>query len=171
MSTTTSDLQLFKYDTSTDGKEVFSISSALNANWDKIDSFASAIKSLSNLSTEGEKRFTDLENSIANKLEADVLLAENGYIKFNSLLICFGRVNHTTSAGSNIVTNITFPLTYITCCHVLLTNFRNKNTTWDYDIHYSDAYRTISLNQISVKCAGLNNGQYIDGFNWITIGY
>jgi len=86
MSTTTSDLQLFKYDTSTDGKEVFSISSALNANWDKIDSFASAIKSLSNLSTEGEKRFTDLENSIANKLEADVLLAENGYIKFNNLL-------------------------------------------------------------------------------------
>ena len=93
MSTTTSDLQLFKYDTSTDGKEVFSISSALNANWDKIDSFASAIKSLSNLSTEGEKRFTDLENSIANKLEADVLLAENGYIKFNKLLKSVNNVN------------------------------------------------------------------------------
>ena len=86
MSSSTSTLELFKYDTSTDGKEVFSINTALNANWDKIDSFAAAIKSLSNLDAQGEKRFTDIENSLANKLEADVLLEENGYIKFNSLL-------------------------------------------------------------------------------------
>lgn len=84
MSSSTSTLELFKYDTSTDGKEVFSINTALNANWDKIDSFASAIKSLSNLDAQGEKRFTDIQNSLANKLEADVLLEENGYIKFNS---------------------------------------------------------------------------------------
>lgn len=84
MSSSTTNLQLFKYDTSTDGKEVFSINSALNANWDKIDSFASAIKSLSNLDAQGEKRFTDIQNSLANKLEADVLLEENGYIKFNN---------------------------------------------------------------------------------------
>ena len=105
MSTSTTDLQLFKYDTSTDGKEVFSISTALNANWDKIDSFATAIKSLSNLSAQGEKRFTDLENSIANKLEADVLLEENGYIKFNNCLkLIWMHVTHTTSAYTIIFT-------------------------------------------------------------------
>lgn len=37
MSTTTPNLGLFKYDPSTDGKEVFSITTALNDNWDKID--------------------------------------------------------------------------------------------------------------------------------------
>ena len=37
MSTTTPKLGLFKYDTTTDGKETFSINQALNANWDIID--------------------------------------------------------------------------------------------------------------------------------------
>ena len=34
----TSNLNLFKYDTITDQKQVFSIDTALNENWDKIDS-------------------------------------------------------------------------------------------------------------------------------------
>lgn len=37
MSSTTPNLNLFKYDTATDGKEVFSIETALNDNWDLID--------------------------------------------------------------------------------------------------------------------------------------
>lgn len=37
MSTTTPNLGLFKYDTTTDGKEIFSIEQALNANWDILD--------------------------------------------------------------------------------------------------------------------------------------
>lgn len=125
MSTTTSDLQLFKYDTSTDGKEVFSISSALNANWDKIDSFASAIKSLSNLSTEGEKRFTDLENSIANKLEADVLLAENGYIKFNNSFILQWGLDTNTSGFHTLNFNISFNSKVF----AILQNLYNSTTT------------------------------------------
>lgn len=38
MSTYTENLNLFKYDTSIDGKQVFSIDQAMNENWDKIDS-------------------------------------------------------------------------------------------------------------------------------------
>lgn len=83
MSEYTSNLQLFKYDTATDGKEVFSINASMNDNWDKIDAFAAGIKSLSNLDAQGEKRFTDINAELNKKLEADVLLAENGYIKFN----------------------------------------------------------------------------------------
>ena len=86
MSEYTSNLQLFKYDTATDGKEVFSINASMNDNWDKIDAFAAGIKSLSNLDEQGEKRFTDINAELNKKLEAEVLLAENGYIKFNKLL-------------------------------------------------------------------------------------
>ena len=84
MSSYTTNLQLFKYNTATDGKQVFSIDDAMNDNWDKIDAFAKAIKDLSNLSSVGEKRFTDINNELSQKLEAQVSLAQNGYIKFNN---------------------------------------------------------------------------------------
>lgn len=37
MSTTTSNLELFKYDTEADQEELFNLDTALNNNWDKID--------------------------------------------------------------------------------------------------------------------------------------
>ena len=86
MSSYTTNLQLFKYNTATDGKQVFSINDAMNDNWDKIDAFAKAIKDLSNLSSVGENRFTQINNELSQKLEAQVSLAQNGYIKFNSLV-------------------------------------------------------------------------------------
>jgi len=86
MAESTPELELFKYNESTDADQVFSFDQALNDNWDKIDSFAGAIKSLSNLDAEGEKRFEDIWTELDKKLEAEVLLSENGYIKFNSLL-------------------------------------------------------------------------------------
>ena len=86
MATETDELKLFKYNPDTDGENIFSIQQALNENWDKIDTFATAIKSLKNLSAEGEKRFEDILAKLDKKLEAQALLAENGYIKFNRLL-------------------------------------------------------------------------------------
>lgn len=83
MAESTPELELFKYNESTDADQVFSFDQALNDNWDKIDSFAGAIKSLSNLDAEGEKRFEDIWTELDKKLEAEVLLSENGYIKFN----------------------------------------------------------------------------------------
>ena len=91
MSSYTTNLQLFKYNTATDGKQVFSINDAMNDNWDKIDAFAKAIKDLSNLSSVGENRFTQINNELSQKLEAQVSLAQNGYIKFNNgIIIAFG---------------------------------------------------------------------------------
>ena len=39
----TTNLNLFKYNTATDGKEVFSITQALNHNWDIIDNFGDVV--------------------------------------------------------------------------------------------------------------------------------
>ena len=43
MATYTDKLNLFKYDTETDGDSLFRINQSLNSNWDKIDSFAATI--------------------------------------------------------------------------------------------------------------------------------
>ena len=117
MSSYTTNLQLFKYNTATDGKQVFSIDDAMNDNWDKIDAFAKAIKDLSNLSSVGEKRFTDINNELSQKLEAQVSLAQNGYIKFNNgIIICWGRT--VTTATSAIITlPISFLNTYRVLCN------------------------------------------------------
>ena len=109
MSSYTTNLQLFKYNTATDGKQVFSIDDAMNDNWDKIDAFAKAIKDLSNLSSVGEKRFTNINNELSQKLEAQVSLAQNGYIKFNNgVLICWAFI--LNMPGSSYT--YTYPLSY-----------------------------------------------------------
>lgn len=46
MSTTTANLGLFKYNTTTDANEAFNINTALNNNWDKIDLFSQNINVL-----------------------------------------------------------------------------------------------------------------------------
>ena len=60
MSTSTTNLGLFKYDIQNDGDLPFSITDALNNNWDKIDEFAANGGSLSKLSD------TSISSSIAN---------------------------------------------------------------------------------------------------------
>ena len=63
MSTTTENLGLFKYDTTSDASTAFSIDQALNDNWDKIDIFAETA-----LSMQGA-------------------LGDNGFVKFSTGLI------------------------------------------------------------------------------------
>lgn len=98
MAQSTEELELFKYDEVADASQVFSFEQALNDNWDKIDSFAGAIKSLSNLDAQGEKRFEDIWTELDKKLEAEVLLSENGYIKFNNDLVL--QWNHQKGNGT-----------------------------------------------------------------------
>ena len=89
MSSTTSNLELFKYNTTADASTPFSITNALNNNWDKIDTFAGTINTLFNgdlSSATGKTLFSDINTQLGQKLEAEVLLEENGYIKFNSLV-------------------------------------------------------------------------------------
>lgn len=58
MSTTTPNLGLFKYNTDTDGKEIFSINQALNANWDILDNMMSSTSSL------GESGYMKFDNGL-----------------------------------------------------------------------------------------------------------
>lgn len=87
MSETTTNLDLFKYDTVIDAKEPFNINECMNDNWDKIDNFAASVNQVfsSDFSSQLDKKvFSDINDELSQKLEAQVLLASNGYIKFNS---------------------------------------------------------------------------------------
>lgn len=165
MAEQTNDLKLFKYNTATDGKEVFSIEKSMNENWDKIDAFSSAIKSLSNLDEVGEKRFTDINTALSKKLEAEVLLAENGYIKFNNniLINWFSHVG-STSSQTAIKCTVTMPHAY--------EKFYVVHKAIDKDMTSSDALswrayavNSLSLTQITYKSFYAHNNTFI------TIGY
>ena len=95
MATTTTNLELFKYDTIDDATTVFDINKALNDNWDSIDSWANGVNSLLGTFSQsfatasdssGKKVFQDILTELDKKLEAEVSLSENGYIKFNSTM-------------------------------------------------------------------------------------
>lgn len=108
MSETTSKLSLFKYNTTADAKQPFSIKDCMNDNWDKLDAFATSVDTIfsSSFSSNLDKKvFSDINKELGKKLEADVLLAENGYIKFNNRYIL-------TYGG--LASNVTFPIAYPT---------------------------------------------------------
>lgn len=157
MSEYTSNLQLFKYDTATDGKEVFSINASMNDNWDKIDAFAAGIKSLSNLDEQGEKRFTDINAELNKKLEAEVLLAENGYIKFNNNLIIQYSCVEVTTNGIMVGFPISFSNTLYTlvpCGH------------WVDQIYTQTCSKTVTGFTLASHA---HNSTWYSG--WIAMGY
>ena len=169
MSSYTTNLQLFKYNTATDGKQVFSIDDAMNDNWDKIDAFAKAIKDLSNLSSVGEKRFTNINNELSQKLEAQVSLAQNGYIKFNNgVIICFGisRVNTTLDPDQTQGWDITLPTTYTNMIYI----FQSKLQIGRWGQYtMSNTVVSMSVIHISAWCGYSLSG--LVNFQWCTIGY
>ena len=121
MSSTTSNLELFKYNTTADASTPFSITNALNNNWDKIDTFAGTINTLFNgdlSSATGKNLFSDINTQLGQKLEAEVLLEENGYIKFNNgIKIGYMFIHETSStnpivSGTNEVRYYTPPITF-----------------------------------------------------------
>ena len=93
MSTTTSNFSLFKYDTTNDASTAFSITNALNNNWDKLD--ANCVKRLSTSAATGNTVrpvYVDSSGQIqscsyniptSTGLTATTSLSENGYIKFS----------------------------------------------------------------------------------------
>lgn len=78
---------------------------------------------LDNLSVEGQAKFTQLQqaitsnsnsittinNELANKLEAEVLKEQNGYIKFNNGLIIQWGINGTDNDG---IARINLPISF-----------------------------------------------------------
>ena len=99
MSTTTSNFSLFKYDTTNDASTAFSITNALNNNWDKLD--ANCVKRLSTTAATGNTVrpvYVDSSGQIQScsyniptttGLTATTSLSENGYIKFSNLVSQF----------------------------------------------------------------------------------
>ena len=99
MSTTTSNFGLFKYDTTADAQTAFSITNALNNNWDKLDS--NCVRRLSTsaatgsgvrpvyVDASGQVQTINYDLPTTAPLTATTSLSENGYIKFSSLVSRF----------------------------------------------------------------------------------
>ena len=157
MSNTTEKLSLFKYDTTADAKQPFNLNTCMNDNWDKIDAFAKSVDTVfaSDFSSQLDKKvFKDINDKLGQKLEAEVLLAENGYIKFNNGLIIqwIFNLNHCTQ--------ITLPTSF-------------TNNTWIDDKHLwidgvAAAYVTRTNTTLSVRCA---NKHCKNGNSLFAIGY
>lgn len=98
MSTTTPNLNLFKYDTTsaTDLASAFNINTALNNNWDALDEKCVTVASKGTayggtqqpvyVNSAGQIATCDAYSEIPAGLTAEVSLSENGYIKFSSLM-------------------------------------------------------------------------------------
>ena len=94
MSTTTSNFKLFKYDTTADAQTAFSITNALNNNWDKLDS--NCVRRLSTsaatgsgvrpvyVDASGQVQTINYDLPSTQPLTATTSLSENGYIKFSN---------------------------------------------------------------------------------------
>jgi hypothetical protein len=111
MSTTTSHFNLFKYDTTNDASTAFSITNALNNNWDKLD--ANCVKRLSTTAATGNTVrpvYVDSSGQIqscsyniptSTGLTATTSLSENGYIKFSNSVKFQWCKGASTSVGKN----------------------------------------------------------------------
>lgn len=121
-----------------------------------------ATNSLDNLDAAGQKKFTDLANSISNvndlvtalsalvdtKLSAEALLEHNGYIKFsNGWLLQWGKGTlQGTSSGTFSESNITLPLTY-TSFYTGYCSINNGGNAWASTGYqcYCESLKTIKL--------------------------
>lgn len=76
MSSKTKNLGLFKYDTTTDGKQVFSIDKSMNANWDTIDSNTLAHRHVTNCILEIPQRidYTLVDGTLTIKAGSVVIV-------------------------------------------------------------------------------------------------
>lgn len=142
MSTTTTNFSLFKYDPSTDGNTSFSITNALNNNWDKLD--ANCVRRLSTTAASGSATqpvYVDAQgkiqtcnaySTIPSGLTATTSLAENGYIKFsNKALIQWGTVTATDDAETH---KGTYSVTFANTSYSLVLGA--MGTTSNDSVHY-----------------------------------
>ena len=167
MATSTTNFELFKYNTTTDASTAFSIDNALNANWDKLDS--NCVRRLSTSAATGNTVtpvYVDSSGQIqtctreipeGGGLTATVSLSENGYIKFsNSFLMNWG---HTKSFD----VTVTFSIAYTTSYIGLATSIRNTSAN---AAEGCAAFYQKDLTQARVTAGGSPFSSY-----WLAIGY
>ena len=154
MSTTTSNFGLFKYDTTADAQTAFSITNALNNNWDKLDS--NCVRRLSTsaatgsgvrpvyVDASGQVQTINYDLPTTAPLTATTSLSENGYIKFsNSLLLNWGL---TGVLGQDVSTSITYSSAFST--EVLFCAIQRRQFTGNY---------TPSVHSITLTTASIGN--------------
>ena len=165
MSETTSKLSLFKYNTTADAKQPFSIKDCMNDNWDKLDAFATSVDTIfsSSFSSNLDKKvFSDINKELGKKLEADVLLAENGYIKFNNGL----KIQYGYSDTFGVTLN--FPVAFTTFVNVAI---GARPTDSDGTLgNITHLPRTKDLTGILVLRDGWSNQYYGCKLDYIAIG-
>ena len=128
MSTTTSNFKLFKYDTTADAQTAFSITNALNNNWDKLDS--NCVRRLSTsaatgsgvrpvyVDASGQVQTINYDLPSTQPLTATTSLSENGYIKFSTgLSIVWGQGTSNGSAMSVLMPIAVLPISVIANTH------------------------------------------------------
>ena len=123
MTTTTSNYGLFKYVSSSDANLAFNITSALNNNWDKLDTYAVRRSSTGSVGTTQTPVYVNSSGVVtacsysiptSTGLTATVSLSENGYIKFsNSWKVVWGE-GAARSSKNGIDKTITFSSSFTT---------------------------------------------------------
>ena len=88
----------------------------------------------------------------------------------NKICLQFGFLHYTTSGGSTAKGTVRLPISYTAKYSVATSTARTSNI-WDYSDSYSCTICTNAVSSFEYRCIAPNNGQYIDGFFWIAMGY
>ena len=86
-------------------------------------------------------------------------------------MIQWGVNNTTTRSGSNILEVIQYPISFQTQAKAVIVTAKRDDAEWLYDFWYNHAIYRADATEFHIQMHSLNNGQYIDGFTWIAIGY
>ena len=141
MSTYTSRFNLFKYDTTADAKSAFSITQALNNNWDALDLTAVKRGTTAAIGNSSTPVYVDATGTIqpcsysiptSSGLTATTSLAENGYIKFsNDVLFQWGDNTKANFAKGQSTYNISYPISFTSFSHAVICYY-STGTNWNY---------------------------------------
>lgn len=163
MSTYTENLNLFKYDTSIDGKQVFSIDQAMNENWDKIDSQVTKIDTFNDA-------INELKNTKLDKIPISVYITKtsSGSTWYRIYSDGFCEQGGIVASMANYVV-ITLPVAYGNVNYVvLLMGWENGNDTGG--VSNSEAVSKNHNTTTSFRVSH-NNGLSKGGFYWYCQGY
>jgi len=175
MSTTTPNLNLFKYDTTsaTDLASAFNINTALNNNWDALDEKCVTVASKGTayggtqqpvyVNSAGQIATCDAYSEIPAGLTAEVSLSENGYIKFsNDFVILFSKASINQNIASSqhfdvvwiypisINSPIVFSLGNQPACYTAIANITNTDCTFRFRNTTSSTYTLTYANHIAI---------------------
>jgi len=130
MSTTTANLGLFKYNTTTDANVAFNINTALNANWDKIDAAIS--------NTGGTRNIGEIVASTIPLTDAGLHLLDGSLIQGDGIYSDFVNYISTTYNNSQyLYTNVNI-VGSLSDTNGVLSDFSTSNYAWIPNVKSTD---------------------------------